>query len=210
MVVGVTIASLFTLMVSLGQNSTTIFLGRFLSGLFGNAPISIVGGAATDNWNAIDRGVSLGVVIGAVFSGPMLGPIIGGFVAENLNWRWNMWLMIIAGFAMALVCGLFLEESYIPRVLVKKAKRLRKETGNYKLKTELEETGIDLSRIVSVYLVRPWSKFVKPYIGIHPSTNSLFHFRAFRYRTNFSVCHYIPVIYLWDCLSFFHIYPYRI
>ena len=109
-------------------------------------------------WNAIDRGISLGVVIGAVFSGPMMGPIIGGFVAENLNWRWNLWLMIIAGFAMALICALFLEESYIPRALVKKAKRIRKETGNYKLKTELEEAGIDIHRIVSVYLVRPWSK----------------------------------------------------
>ncbi|PCG96608.1 Major facilitator superfamily domain, general substrate transporter [Penicillium occitanis (nom. inval.)] len=143
-------------MVSLGQNLVTIFLGRFLSGLFGNAPISIVGGAATDNWNAIDRGISLGVVIGAVFSGPMMGPIIGGFVAENLDWRWNLWLMIIAGFAMALICALFLEESYIPRALVKKAKRIRKETGNDKLRTELEEAGIDLNRIVSVYLVRPW------------------------------------------------------
>ena len=158
MVIGVTIASLFTLMVSLGQNLVTIFLGRFLSGLFGNAPISIVGGAATDNWNAIDRGISLGVVIGAVFSGPMMGPIIGGFIAENLDWRWNLWLVIIAGFTMALICALFLEESYIPRALVKKAMRIRKETGNDKLRTELEEAGIDLNRIVSVYLVRPWSK----------------------------------------------------
>lgn len=145
-------------MVSLGNNLATIFLGRFLSGLFGNAPISIVGGAATDNWNAIDRGISLGVVIGAVFSGPMLGPVIGGFVTENLGWRWNMWLMIIAGLAMSIICAIFLEESYIPVALIHKARRLRKETGNPNLRTELEESGIDFKRIATVYLVRPWSK----------------------------------------------------
>ncbi|KAI9735750.1 MAG: hypothetical protein M1818_006358 [Claussenomyces sp. TS43310] len=161
MIVGVTLSSIFTVMVPVGKNLATILLGRFFSGLFGNAPISIVGGAATDNWNAIDRGIALGVVIGAVFSGPMLGPIIGGFVtASHLRWRWNMWLMMIGGFAMALICVFFLPESYIPVVLQQKAKRLRKETGNQNLRCEFDESGIDFKRIVTVYLLRPWKLFV--------------------------------------------------
>lgn len=58
-------------MAALAKNAATILLGRFFAGLFGAAPISIVGGAATDNWNSIDRAVALASVIGAVFSGPM-------------------------------------------------------------------------------------------------------------------------------------------
>ncbi|KAA8649348.1 hypothetical protein EYZ11_008465 [Aspergillus tanneri] len=159
MIIGVIICSFFTLMVPLGPNLGCVLAGRFLSGLFGNAPISIVGGAATDNWNAIDRGIALGVVIGVVFSGPMMGPIIGGFVTAHLHWKWNMWLMVIWGFAMALICAVFLEESYVPVALVHKAKRLRKKTGNPNLTCELEQAGFDFQRLVRVYLVRPWKLF---------------------------------------------------
>lgn len=68
-VFGLATSGIWTIMAAVATNAATLLVARFFSGLMGAAPISIVGGAATDNWNAIDRAVALASVIGAVFSG---------------------------------------------------------------------------------------------------------------------------------------------
>ncbi|KAJ9104644.1 hypothetical protein QFC21_002142 [Naganishia friedmannii] len=65
------------------------------------------------------------------FQGPALGPIVGGFIgASHASWRWLFWVLtLFAGF-----CGLLVlftvPETYTPKILATKAKRLRKETGD--------------------------------------------------------------------------------
>ncbi|KAL9614506.1 MAG: hypothetical protein Q9167_001034 [Letrouitia subvulpina] len=160
MVTGLAVSGIWTIMVAAAHNVPTIMIGRFLTGIFGAAPISIVAGAATDNWNAIDRGVALAFVIGMVFSGPFFGPIIGGFVSENVSWRWTMWICVIASLVVAAIAIFTLPETFPPVALARRTKKLRKETGNANLKCKWDLESTSLSQVVNVYLIRPWRLFL--------------------------------------------------
>jgi MFS family permease len=160
LIAGVTISSLFGLMVALGQNLATVLIGRFLAGLFGVAPIAVLGGIITDCWNAVYRGVAMAFCICLVFSGPTFGPVIGGFIVESsIGWRWTMWVVIIAGLAVCLLALITYPETHPPSLLCKRAKRLRKETGNRNVRSSLEVEGSSIGLLVRVYLMRPWSKW---------------------------------------------------
>jgi len=52
-------------------------LCRFFGGVFGCAPLAIVGGALADFYGPVDRGVAVCVFAAATFIGPVAGPIMG-------------------------------------------------------------------------------------------------------------------------------------
>lgn len=62
-------------------------------------------------------------------NGPVTGPLIGGFAAEYLGWRWTNWIVMILSGCAWIACG-FVKETYAPVILIKKAARMRKETGD--------------------------------------------------------------------------------
>ncbi|KAF9872131.1 polyamine transporter 4 [Colletotrichum karsti] len=156
---GVALSSIFGLMPALGKNIETILIGRFLSGFFGVAPIAVIGGVISDCWDAAGRGAAMATCVCFIMSGPTIGPIIGGAMIENsINWRWTMWLVCIAGFALCLLGLLTMEESYPPRILQLKARSLRKETGTCNIRSALDNEGMQMNYIVRVYLIRPWRK----------------------------------------------------
>ncbi|OKL63500.1 hypothetical protein UA08_01557 [Talaromyces atroroseus] len=157
LVAGVTIASLFGLMPALGQTLATVLLGRFFAGLFGIAPIAILGGIITDCWNAVHRGVALALCICLVFSGPTLGPIVGGYIVQSsISWRWTMWVMIICGLAVSLLALFTYPETYPPSVIQRKAKLMRKKTGNENIRSKLDLEETSLRHVTQTYLIRPW------------------------------------------------------
>jgi MFS family permease len=162
MLVGVGVASIFSIMVAVGKNYATLMLGRFLSGCFGVAPIAVLG-AVTDNWSAIDRGVALSSAIGMVFSGPVIGPIVGNFIcASYLGWRWTMWVVVIFGLSMTALFIFTLPETYPPQRLMKKSARLRKETGDPNIRCKFDNESMALEYITRVYFIRPWSMYSFP------------------------------------------------
>ena len=159
MLSGLAISGVWTMMAAVGQNAATVLLGRFLGGLFGASPASIIGGAATDNWGPIARGISLTLVVGMTFGGPLLAPVIGNFVVQDgLGWRWNMWIMVIFSGLVSLVCLFALPEMYPPMVLKQKSRRLRKETGDPTIKCNFDDESMSIKHICQVYLVRPWGR----------------------------------------------------
>lgn len=74
--VGFLIFAIFNFAVAVAQNLQTIFLMRFFGGVFGSAPLAIVGGALADLFGPVDRGVAICVFAGATFIGPVAGPIV--------------------------------------------------------------------------------------------------------------------------------------
>lgn len=50
-------------------------LCRFLGGVFGSAPLAIVGGALADFWGPVDRGIAICIFAGATFIGPVAGEL---------------------------------------------------------------------------------------------------------------------------------------
>lgn len=68
---------IFQIPVGVARNLETIFLGRFLEGAFGSAPLAIVAGMLVDIFDTIPRGVAAMGYMGGIFAGPALGPIVG-------------------------------------------------------------------------------------------------------------------------------------
>ena len=137
------------------RNKGQLIAFRFLSGLGGSAPLALGGGVLSDCWDADDRGRALSIYTLAPLLGPAIGPIVGGFIAENTTWRW---IFFVVSFADALVqlSGLFfLRETYPPKLLHKKAKHLREETGNSALHTKFENKERSLLNTLKRALTRP-------------------------------------------------------
>ena len=105
-----------------------------------------------------------------VGSGPTLGPLIGGFASQALGWRWSIWpLMMVRcgpytrvlmsqGTGAALVILFFgLPETSSSAILTRRARRLRRVTGNDKLKTrgEIEAENMTSRDILNMSLLLP-------------------------------------------------------
>jgi multidrug resistance protein len=110
---------------------------RFLSGVFGAAPLTLGGGTISDVIPAKNRGVAMALFAMGPLLGPVVGPVAGGFLAEAEGWRWVFWVLTICAGVVTIVTFIFLRETYAPKILADKAARLRKETGNPKLRSKL-------------------------------------------------------------------------
>ncbi|KAF5588838.1 uncharacterized protein FSUBG_11373 [Fusarium subglutinans] len=107
---------------------------RFIAGIAGSAPLTIGGGTIADVTYPNNRAKAMaGWALGPLL-GPVLGPIAGGFISANLGWRWTFWILTILSGVNTIICALFMRETYAPTILAQRAARLRKETGNEKLR----------------------------------------------------------------------------
>ncbi|KAJ5261256.1 MFS multidrug transporter [Penicillium angulare] len=153
------LSNLFFLAFNIGcgfaQNTTQMIVFRFFAGLGGSAPLAIGGGVLSDTFLPEQRGKGLAVYSLAPLLGPALGPIAGGFIAENVTWRWVFWSVSILDGVVQIAGLYFLRETYAPRLLGNRAKRLTKETGEAH-HTETDLTKVTLSEKLSSSIVRPF------------------------------------------------------
>ncbi|WLF78734.1 Multidrug transporter flr1 [Lodderomyces elongisporus] len=100
--------------------------------------------------------------LGAV-CGPAIGPLIGSVLVVRgghngyESWRWTFWFMALIS-SCFLIFLFTLPETYTPYLLRKKAQRLRKLTGNNRIRSEAElKTGESksISAVLSELLWRP-------------------------------------------------------
>lgn len=85
------------------------------------------------------------------------GPIVSAAVVQepSLGWRWAEYLTGIVQVIFLTLAVIFVDESYPPRLLVYKARRLRHETGNWALHAKFEEWDVSISQLAQKFLVRP-------------------------------------------------------
>ncbi|MCJ1402433.1 Citrinin biosynthesis cluster MFS transporter mrr1 [Xylographa trunciseda] len=161
---GYIIMGVLQIPVAVATNVETIMITRFLGGVFGCAPLAIVGGALADFWGPVDRGVAVAMFSAATFIGPVAGPIAGGFITQSyLGWRWTQWITLIM-VALFTVLGLFIiPESFAPVILQRRAKKLRFETQNWAIHAKIDENQVDFRQILTKYLFRPFAMlFLEP------------------------------------------------
>ena len=85
-----------------------------------------------------------------------LPPLVDSFVTDNKGWRWLYWIqLIVAGFIYVLMV-LTVPETYAPTILLKRARKLRKETGDNTYVTEQELDSRPLGERLKVYIFRPF------------------------------------------------------
>ena len=149
--------AIFQIPVAVAQNIYTIMICRFFGGMFGSAPLAIVGGALADFWGPVERGLALGLFAGATFIGPVAGPIVGGFVTKSyLGWRWTAWLTLILASFNGTLAFFICSESYAPVLLQRKAAKIRFQTKNWAIHAPADENQINVHEIVHKYLYRPF------------------------------------------------------
>ncbi|KAL1956579.1 hypothetical protein VTO42DRAFT_7050 [Malbranchea cinnamomea] len=172
------------------QSRSQILAFRFLSGLGGSAPQALGGGVLSDCWRAEERGKAIAIYSLAPFIGPAVGPIAGGYITQYTSWRWIFHSTSLADALVQILGFLFLQETYAPRILYRKAKRLREETGNPDLRTKYEQPDQSFVKILRKNLVRPFRMlFTQPAIQV------LALYRAYLYGLMYLVLSTFPAVY---------------
>ncbi|KAI6791545.1 MFS general substrate transporter [Hortaea werneckii] len=130
---------LFTVACALSTSMNMLIGFRFLAGIWGIAPITNGGGTIADLMKPEQRGGAMAIWAMGPLLGPVIGPVAGGFLAQAEGWRWIFWVIAIAIGVMTIAGFFALEETYPPTLLERKTKKLRKETGNPRLRSKLDQ-----------------------------------------------------------------------
>lgn len=86
--------------------------------------------------------------------GPVIGPVAGGFICDLIGWRWDFWIISIAGGVVTVLGMVLMRETYAPIILARKTARLQKETGNMALRSKFD-SGLSSRDLFMLSIVRP-------------------------------------------------------
>ncbi|KPI43040.1 putative MFS-type transporter [Cyphellophora attinorum] len=153
-VVTLAIAVIFIIPCAVAQNIGTLLVCRLIDGIAFSAPMTLVGGTLADLWRNEERGVPMAFFSAAPFIGPAIGPLVGGYLG-TLGWRWLYYIQIIlSGVAFSLVT-FTVPETYAPALLSRRARAMRKETGDSKYVTEQDLDTRPFGQRLRIFLIRP-------------------------------------------------------
>lgn len=152
----------FTVGCALSPNVVALCIFRFLVGFFGAPTVTNAGGSVTDLWPPTHRSVPLAIFTAGSFIPPVLAPVVGGFIVEyaSSSWsamQWTWWSSLIFGGAVYLLI-LFLPETYAPKLLRDKARRMASNPSSTHQNTVMSPVPSSPSLIDYLIenLTRPW------------------------------------------------------
>ena len=161
-----------------------LIAARLLAGFGASAIYALAGGVLGDIWRPEHRGRSLGLYILIPLLAAAVGPIIGGFITEGTTWRWMFWSTSILQSAMIIMSVALFHETHAPTILRRRAKRLRRTTGNTRYYTEMER--LDLGRSPSWVLLNSLSRPIRLLL-FHPIIQIQACLSAFNYGITYLV-----------------------
>ncbi|KAG9025036.1 hypothetical protein FRB95_010609 [Tulasnella sp. JGI-2019a] len=155
---------------ALAKNIAGLLVLRFLGGFFASPALATGGASVGDIYLPQYMPYALSLWAFGAVCGPVLGPIVGEFAAASHGfiggWRMPIWeLMWAAGFASLMIL-FFLPETLGDTILLKRAQRLRKLTGNDKLRSmsEIKQAEMSTSAVMKEYLIRPFQLMLEPVV----------------------------------------------
>ncbi|KAI4861027.1 polyamine transporter 1 [Hypoxylon rubiginosum] len=142
---------------AVAKDFQTLMLTRFWGAFFASAPVTNTGGVLGDLYTPAYRGIAMAGYAMAVVGGPTVGPIVSAAVVvqPSLGWRWTEYTTGMLQSVVLVFAVIFIDETYPPRLLVAKARRLRFETGNWALHAKFEEWDVSILELGRKFLVRP-------------------------------------------------------
>lgn len=157
------IFTILSLPTALVNNFAGLLVLRFLQGFFGSP--CLANGAATmqDMYSLLNLPYALVAWVSAAYCGPALGPLLSGFAVTAQGWRWSLWEILWAAGPVFLVMFMLLPETSTPNILLRRAKRLRKLTGDKRLlsQSEINQKEMTASKILVDAIVKPIEITVK-------------------------------------------------
>ncbi|SCU85124.1 LAME_0D00210g1_1 [Lachancea meyersii CBS 8951] len=157
------IVTLFLFMIFQAGAATVNNMGglaviRFISGVLCSPSLATGGATMGDIISPEKVPVILGLwAVGAV-AAPVIAPLLGAAMVVAKDWRWVFWLlMIISAFTLVLLVAFFPETQH-NNILHRRAKRLRKQTGDnrYYTRQERADLKIDIRAFLKELFVRPF------------------------------------------------------
>lgn len=133
-----------------------LIVTRFFDGFAGSTFLSVAGGTVGDIFLRDELQKPMVFVSLAPFVGPSLGPLLGGFINSSLHWRWTYYIIIIWAVVLLLAIALLVPETLHSVILLKKAQKLRTETGEHRYWAPAEKAQGSNRKIVALALRRPF------------------------------------------------------
>ncbi|CEL01853.1 Putative MFS multidrug transporter [Aspergillus calidoustus] len=187
----------FNIACGVSQTKAQMIVFRFFAGLGGSAPLAVGGAVLSDCFKPEERGKSIAIYSLAPLLGPALGPIAGGFIAENTTWRFVFYATSIVDGAIQ-IAGLFLlKETYAPKILSARAKKLRTESNDPSYQTESERLNKPLSQVLRTALIRPFRL-----LATQPIVQAIALYLAYIYGIMYLVLSTFPT--LWTGESYYN------
>lgn len=116
--------------LALGKNITTIIVMRTLLGFFGCVGTILVGGTFADMYDTHERAGPMAMFSYIAILGTVSAPIYAGFIDQAIGWRWIEGIQGLANIPLLIVLVLFFRETRGGVTLQKRAKVLKKATGD--------------------------------------------------------------------------------
>ncbi|UNI16920.1 Synaptic vesicle transporter SVOP, variant 2 [Purpureocillium takamizusanense] len=150
------VAVVFIIPCAVANNIATLLVCRAIDGIAFSAPMTLVGGTLADLWRNEERGVPMAAFSAAPFLGPAIGPLVGGFLSDASGWRWLYWLQLILAAIVWILITFTVPETYAPTILARRARKLRKDTGDASHVTEQDLDLRPFSERLAIFLIRPF------------------------------------------------------
>jgi MFS transporter, DHA1 family, multidrug resistance protein len=165
---------------------------RFLQGFFGSPCLATGGATMGDMYSLPYLPFSVAIWTAFAFCAPAIGPIVSGFSIPVKGWRWSMWEISWLS-APILVCWLFfLPETNPATILYWRAERLRKRTGNPKIRSQAEIDRKDMTAkgILSSAIIKPVEIMFKDWAVLYTNI-----YTSLTYGIYYSYFECFPLIY---------------
>jgi DHA1 family multidrug resistance protein-like MFS transporter len=165
---------------------------RFFQGFFGSPAVANGGATFGDIFSLIYIPYGLCWWVFAAWGGPALGPLIGGFAASAKGWRWPLWEIVWMSSPMLLLLLCLMPETSTPNILLRRAKRLRKLTGNSRLQaqSEIDQRSLTASSILVSALIKPVEIMIKD-----PAVLFVNIYTAYFYGTYYTFFEVFPLVF---------------
>lgn len=187
--------ALFTILslpTALASNFAGLLVLRFLQGFFGSPCLAIGAATMQDMYSLMNLPYALVAWVSAAYCGPALGPLLSGFAVTAKGWRWSLWEILWAAGPIFLVMFMLLPETSTPNILLRRAQRLRKLTGDNRLmaQSEIDQKHMKPSAIVVDAIVKPIEITIKD-----PAIAFVNVYTAIIYGIYYSFFEVFPLVY---------------
>ncbi|GAD98239.1 hypothetical protein PVAR5_6930 [Paecilomyces variotii No. 5] len=142
---------------ALVNNLAGFLVLRFLQGFFGSPCLANGGASMHDLYSLIYLPLGFTGWVAAAFCGPALGPLLSAFTVTAEDWHWAMWIILWMSGSIFVVMFFFLPETSSKNILLRRAERLRKRTGNQRFlaPSEISERGLTFQSVFVDAVIKP-------------------------------------------------------
>lgn len=129
---------IFQLPVGFAPNIAVFLVFRWVTGFCGSPCLATGGGTINDIYPGTLVPYFLCIWSWAGVLGPVFGPVIGGYLAPAQGWRWTIWVFTWLCSLVFIMMFFLFPETSAANILYRRAKRLRKATGNDRIRSQSE------------------------------------------------------------------------